>query len=168
MNNGAERIELIENLHKKYAGIIFDMCIRILKDHSLAEDAVQETFLNAYRSLESFTYGESHLPWLYKIGTNVCLKILRTSKKSETLLDQHIDNHSAGESHLENTLDAKNVLIKLANKLDDKNMEILISYYINGMKQSEIADMLGISRRAVVKRLFKLRKIAIKSEKRYE
>ena len=67
----------IEKLHRKYAGVLFDHCFRLLGSKAAAEDALQEVFLSAYRGLASFTYGESHLPWLYRIATNLATSRLR-------------------------------------------------------------------------------------------
>ena len=45
----------------------------------------------------------------------------------------------------------------LQQKLDERNMEIVVSHFVLGMNQQEVAEMLGISRRAVVKRLTRLK-----------
>lgn len=161
MKTVAERTKIIESLHRDYAGVIFDLCVRILKDRSEAEDAVQETFLNAFRALDSFSYGDSYLPWLYRIGTNACLKIIRTKKRKGALLTDNIeathpDEHADPATRLSN----RNQLEKLLDSLDERNIEILVSHHVAGMNQQEVAHMLGISRRAVVKRLTKLKTIA--------
>jgi DNA-directed RNA polymerase specialized sigma24 family protein len=41
----------IERLHRKYAGVLYDKCVRLLRDRGEAEDAMRETFANAFRSL---------------------------------------------------------------------------------------------------------------------
>ena len=51
----------------------------------------------------------------------------------------------------------RRVLEELTCELDERGMEILTAHYIAGMNQGQIAASLGISRRAVVKRLTKLR-----------
>jgi RNA polymerase sigma-70 factor (TIGR02960 family) len=52
-------------------------CYRMLASFDEAEDAVQETFLNAWRGRSGFEGGSQFRAWLYRIATNVCLDLLR-------------------------------------------------------------------------------------------
>src|SRR5580658_1920538 len=56
-------------------------CYRMLASFDEAEDAVQETFLRAWRGLSGFEGGSQFRAWLYRIATNVCLDILRRSSR---------------------------------------------------------------------------------------
>jgi len=153
-----DRAALIETLHRQYAGVLYDLCMRILSDSHEAEDAVQETFINAYRNLSSFTYGSSHLPWLYRIATNVCLKFIRTRRRKGTGLLENVEHIEAEQSDPTRGIDMRRIITQLMDELDERGQQILIAYYIAGMDQSQIAASLKISRRAVVKRLTLLRR----------
>lgn len=150
--------QLIEALYRKYAGVLFDHCHRLLGSKSAAEDALQEVFLSAYRGLSSFTYGESHLPWLYRIATNTCFKAMRTRRRKGLVLLDKSDAHADPRSNLVDDLHARRTLEQLVGELDERGFEIIVGYYLSGMTQDELADVMGISRRAVVKRLTALRK----------
>jgi RNA polymerase sigma-70 factor (TIGR02960 family) len=58
-------------------------CYRMLASFDEAEDAVQETFLNAWRGRSGFE-GSQFRAWLYRIATNVCLDMLRRSSRRAT------------------------------------------------------------------------------------
>lgn len=154
----AERAVMIEGLHRRYAGVLYDKSVRMLGDHAAAEDAVQETFISAFRNLEQFSYGESHLPWLYRICTNVCLKILRTrARKGAASLEGLSEEHLKVASNVERQLRVRRVLAELAERLDERSLAIVVAHHLDGMDQGQVAALLGISRRAVVKRLSGLR-----------
>jgi RNA polymerase sigma-70 factor (ECF subfamily) len=157
MEGSDDRTATIEMLHRRYAGIIFDLCFRTLSDRAEAEDAVQETFLGAFRGLSSFRYGESHLPWLYRIATNVCLKFLRTRRRKGTGLLEKPELIAAGLADAERRTDFRRKLEQLMDGLDGRSREIVIAHYIGGMDQGQLASFLGISRRSVVKRLTAVR-----------
>ncbi len=61
-------------------------CYRMLASFDEAEDAVQETFLRAWRSRESFVGGPLFRAWLYRIATNVSLDMLRRRSRRVTTM----------------------------------------------------------------------------------
>jgi RNA polymerase sigma-70 factor (ECF subfamily) len=61
-------------------------CYRMLASFDEAEDAVQETFLNAWRGRSGFDGGSQFRAWLYRIATNVCLDMLRRSSRRATVM----------------------------------------------------------------------------------
>jgi RNA polymerase sigma-70 factor, ECF subfamily len=59
-------------LYERYSAKILGYCRRRLASREEAEDAVQHTFLNAYRSLRTGVVPHAEAAWLYKIAENVC------------------------------------------------------------------------------------------------
>jgi RNA polymerase sigma-70 factor (ECF subfamily) len=129
----------------------------MLKDRAEAQDAVQETFIRAYRAWDSLHTGENLLPWFYRVATNVCLNFIRTKKRKGATPEEAIEQLAHDSIEPSRAFDSRKCLEALIGQLDERSLEIFVGHFIDGMDQGQIAEQLGISRRAVVKRLTALR-----------
>ena len=73
-------------LTERYRRELHVHCYRMLASFDEAEDAVQETFLHAWRGRAGFEGGTMFRAWLYRIATNVCLDMRRRSSRRLTSL----------------------------------------------------------------------------------
>jgi RNA polymerase sigma-70 factor (ECF subfamily) len=69
---GATAEALTRDLYTRYGSQIQSYCFRRLRSREEAEDAVQTTFLNAFRALQRGTTTHAEQAWLYKIAHHVC------------------------------------------------------------------------------------------------
>lgn len=167
------RAVAVEQLHHRYAAQIYERCLRMLECPAEAEDAVQETFLRAYRALPELRDRKAALGWLYRIATNVSLNMIRSRRRIGTTPVGDGDDlggsrpnsgpraltgapgyscrNSVDDLHYRRTLE------RLAGELDQRSLEIVVAHYLDGLSQGEVAAHLGLSRRSVVKRLTKVR-----------
>jgi RNA polymerase sigma factor (sigma-70 family) len=88
------------------------------------------------------------------------VKIIRTRRRKGVALTEAPERMADRERDPVGGIHARRVLEALVGELDERNLEILAAHYVAGMDQGQIAAQLGISRRAVVKRLTKLRRRA--------
>ena len=69
-------------LVETYSTRIYNLALKMLGDPDLAEDILQETFINAYRAIDRFE-GRAHVStWLYRIAHNAVLMRLRKEKSA--------------------------------------------------------------------------------------
>ena len=126
------------------------MCYLNLRDRGLTEDAVQETFVKAYRALPAFR-GDSNLKtWLMRIAINTCRDMQRGSWLKHISRTVTLDQLAEpSESFSE---DAVAVNMEIA-RLPVKLREAVLLYYYQNMKIEEVADALGIGISSASERL---------------
>ena len=74
------------------AGAMFRVCARITGDRALAEDAVQEALINAFRHLADFDGRSAFSTWLYRIAVNAALVQVRKRRHLEVAWPEHDEN----------------------------------------------------------------------------
>jgi RNA polymerase sigma-70 factor (ECF subfamily) len=88
-------------------------CYRMLGSGFEAEDAVQETFVRAWRKFDDFEGRSSLRSWLYKIATNVCLDMLQTPQRRARAMD--MGPSSTAETVLGDPLGEKTWIMPIAD-----------------------------------------------------
>ena len=78
INSG--QTDKFHGLVKRYEQKLYNFSLRMCRDHSDAEDMIQETFLNVFRYLKDFRYETKFKNWLYKVAASTCIKKRRKSK----------------------------------------------------------------------------------------
>ena len=144
------RDQTIERLIADYQTPLLRLCYLQLHDRALAEDAVQETFLKAYRGYGDFRGQSSEKTWLCRIAVNVCRDFLRGAWFRHT--DRRVTPDMLPESAEppgERDIDLALAIMALPRKL----REAIILYYYQDMGTEEIAEALGIAQPSVSNRL---------------
>lgn len=147
----------IEEMIETYGDEILRLCLMILGDRQLAEDAFQETFVKSWKRQETFKGESGEKTWLSRIAVNTCRDMLRSgwfrmmrhSQPVEKLLDLQADGDA-----LESFAVRDAVL-----KLPGRYREVIILYYDQQMKLREIADALHLPINSVSTRLRRARKM---------
>ncbi len=169
INSG--RTDKFHDLVKRYEQKLYNFSLRMCRDHSDAEDMIQETFLNVFKYLKDFRYETKFKNWLYKVAASTCIKKRRKSKfapEKELSLDDFLPGN---ETEVPGQIPdwALMPLDKLLNQeLSSKiNLEILslpkkyrlviVLRDIEGFSTAETAQILSLSPSNVKVRLHRAR-----------
>ena len=148
------RRQRLEAWVAEYSDAVLRTCYIYLADMAAAEDALQETFLKVWRSMDSFEgrNGSSVRTWIIRIAINTC-KNYRSSawfrRVDKSKIIEELPPSVTGV-----TDESRNVFFEVM-QLPDKLKQVVLLYYYHGMNMAEIGDILKISRTAVQKRLKK-------------
>lgn len=125
-------------------------CFLVLKDQGMAEDAVQETFLKAYRAADSFRGQCSEKTWLMRIAMNTCRDMRRRAWFRYN--DRRITPEDLPEASIPFTA-RDDFLTQAIMALPQREKEALLLYYYHDMTVVEIGKSLHLSPSAVSNRL---------------
>ena len=146
---GYTKDDILSEWLSEYGDLINRTCCLILGDRALAEDATQETFLRAWKSMAQFKGDASPKTWLTRIAINVCRNIRRTAwfrRNVRSITPEDLPLTAPAEDR---------TLFLLVQQLPDKHRQIIVLRYYQGMSLDEAARVLGISRSAAHHRLQK-------------
>ena len=144
-----ELTEQFRELYLEHKDNLFGVAMLYLKDYHLAQDAVQETFLKAYRCLENYRGESSEKTWLTTICINTCRDMLRTAwfRHQSRVPMEALPERPADFVFPDNT-----VLTEVM-RLPVKYREVVLLRYYEGLKLKEVASALRLSSSKVRTRL---------------
>ena len=126
------------------------MCCVYLRDEALAQDAVQETFLKAYRRFDSFRGESSERTWLMSIAINTC----RDMRKAAWFryIDRRVSLDKLPEPAEETSWERADLMLDVM-KLPPKLLDVVLLHFYQGMSVREIGAALGVPYQTVTSRL---------------
>lgn len=142
MKTGTDPRAELTRLMTQYGSSLLRMCRLYLRDEQLSEDAVQETFIKAYRKLDTFRGESSELTWLTGIAVNVCRDALRTAWFRR--IDRRVDISALPECAQADEYDDGAVLTEVM-RLPAKLREVILLRYYQDMTIRETADALHLA-----------------------
>jgi len=155
--------ELVE----RYQGRVFALTKRILKDDDEAEDALQETFLSAFRGLKNFKQEARFSTWILRVASNAALMRLRKRRLDTVSLERPTDEEDGpaleladwGKTPEEELLDreTKDVMDKAIAELPPDYAAVFQLRDVEGLSNEDAAEALGTSVAATKSRLHRAR-----------
>jgi len=136
----------------RYERTAYGHALALLGRREEARDALQDSFLAAYRAIRRFDPARPFFPWFYVILRNRCRSMLRARKQNEPLDETRlaVTPTDAGQ-------EAEGLRRALC-RLPTEDREILLLKYVEGHRYKEIAEMLDIPVGTVTSRLHTARR----------
>ena len=129
--------ERINRLIRDYERDLLRLCCVYLRDISLAEDAVQETFIKAYKGLRTFRGESNEKTWLYRIAINACKDMRRGSWFRVVSREVNLDELQIPARGPEG---ARSALAEEIMRLPRKYREVIVLNYYEDMTLAEIVS----------------------------
>lgn len=146
---------------------VYACAIHMLGDRGEAEDAVQETFLRAWRALPRFDGRAELSTWLYRICINVSLNTLRRRKRvdaadiADPRVPEPVADPTQGLTDPRHAAQATQLYGRLAKALDDLSPSLratVVLVLLEGMPQKEASEVLGCSEGTIAWRVHEARR----------
>jgi len=137
---------------KAYSDAILRTCFVYLSNVQDAEDAMQDTFLKAWKAMDTFEErnGASEKTWLIKIAINVCHDYHRSKWFRKVDLEKALEDLPARYLSVEDT----DVTLTMdVMRLPEKLKQVVLLYYYQELTLREVADVLGVVPSTIHRRL---------------
>ncbi len=163
MNGTNQDINIIEVLRsdlnkgfklvvEKYSSKLYWHIRRLVILHEDADDALQNTFINAWRNFGDFRNESSLYTWLYSIATNESLTLINKRKRNSAVSLDEIGGYFAGSAEGSTWFDGDEAQVKLQNailRLPEKQRIVFNLKYFDEMTYEDMSKVLRTSQGAL-------------------
>lgn len=130
----------VKAVYERFSGPVFAISLNILRDHGLAADATQQTFIKAWRSATTYDPDRELAPWIYAIARRTAIDLYR--KQSRTVASDDVDGETPPPS-LDTIWETFEVRSALERLTDEERQVVKLSHF-DGLAHPEIAERMGI------------------------
>lgn len=149
-------------LIQAYQSEVFSLCMRMLKNREDAEEIAQDTFVSAYRKLDTFQATSKFGTWLYRIAYNKCLNKLESNKKFRMDVEwqEEYQTYSSSESSMDEltTKERQQFILLALDQLQEYEAVLLNLYYQNECTLAEMQEILEVPKERLKVQLHRARK----------
>jgi RNA polymerase sigma factor (sigma-70 family) len=134
-----------EMLYRRYARVMYNLCLIYENDHDKAKDILQEAFIKIFRNIASFNRKGSFNGWMRKIIANTAIDHYRKNNREVHYIPmENIIQPSSDEESVASILYTKDIISQV-NRLPNGARMIFQLHAIEGYSHKEIAGLLHIS-----------------------
>jgi RNA polymerase sigma-70 factor, ECF subfamily len=135
---------------------VYAVTLRLTRDPADAEDALQDTFLRAYRGLAGFGRRSKVSTWLYRIAVNASYDVMERRRPAASLDDDAVpDPASPHDPYVQSA--ERRALEEALGRLPADFREAVVLCDVAGLGAGEAADVLGLPAGTVKSRVFRAR-----------
>jgi RNA polymerase sigma-70 factor (ECF subfamily) len=127
---------------------------RIVENENDVWDILQETWLAVFQNIRKLEDPLKFSTWLYRIGHNKAVSLLRKENRYAQITTEQISNHYENNTTISVVNEQAELVHKLLGKLKLVHREIITLYFLEGFSINEMARIIGISEGTVKSRLY--------------
>ena len=155
--------EAFSPIVEKYRQLAFSLSMKITRNREDAEEAAQDAFVKAYRSLESFKGGAAFKTWFFRIVYTTAISKVRSANKNMVSLNEYklSDSDLLDTENAIGQMDAEERSLQLHKAMEmlaPDESAILNLYYFDDLPVEEIATIMDLTASNVKVKLFRTRK----------
>ena len=133
---------------RRFQARIYGLAYHYLRDSEEARDLAQEIFVQVYRKLDTFRENENFVPWMLRVGRNLCIDRLRRIKArppaEDVTLGEGVEIADTGATPEDSaeTEGCRRLVYRALDGMSEKYREVILLKDIQGLKLDEIAELL--------------------------
>ena len=145
----------ISQLIDRHSNRVRDYIRMMVKDHDLADDILQETFIKAVQVIDDGRYADTgkFLSWMLRIAHNKVIDYFRSQKSAKTINESEsgynvLDTLRFADSSVEDRLISEQIALdvrRLVDHLPQEQREVVMLRYYSGLSFQEIAEQTNVS-----------------------
>jgi RNA polymerase sigma-70 factor (ECF subfamily) len=146
--------EPMDQLYRRYFPLVREKCRRMLADPSDAQDVAQETMMRLWKSdVQGLPPGQLTC-WLYRTSTRLAIDALRRDAgRSQASVP---DVAASERERPDELLHQRQMLASVARRVPQRELELAMLHRVDGLSQSELGAVMGMSDRSVRRLLTKV------------
>ena len=161
----------------KYQSRLISTAFKFVKDVQIAEDIVQDSFIKAFKALESFREDSSFYTWVYRITVNTSKNFLVSKKRKSELLNSDLSEEASYEiepvetyspEDLLQATQLKKVITETIDQLGEDTRTALTLRELDGLSYEQIADVVNCPVGTVRSRIFRGREVIDEAISQYK
>jgi len=136
-----------DSLYQAVSPKLFSVVMRILKERSAAEDALQEVFVKIWQKASSYRAGQqAPMAWLVTIARNHSIDVIRANKRVHDDIEDHYDLKSADPTPEQASIASgeRGRINNCLEELEPQKAEAVVSAYVEGYSYQELAERYAI------------------------